>query len=361
MFENKKNKNNEISSDRNLSLVFDNTNDHAICLINKNGIIQNWNRSAENLIGYSKEYIIGKNYTILFSREAIRRKFPEKAIKIAEKNGLFKSENICVKKEGNFFWAGLTLNPVNIKSTNKLLGFVLIIEDISQRKESERQKDEYIGIASHELRTPVSALSLYAELLAERLNLENDKKTLQLFEDIKAQISRMVNLVEDLLVVNEIERNKLSLYKKPFDIHKLLKKVTHEFQGSTTTHKIILKGKGIGKVIADPNRISQVLVNLIANGIKYSPLNNKILVSLTKQKDKAIISVQDFGGGITKEEQKEIFRKYFRSYNTGKGNISGLGLGLYISKKIIDKHNEKMWVKSKKGEGATFFFSLCLS
>jgi PAS domain S-box-containing protein len=353
--------NKEYSSPGNLSLVFDNTNDHAICLINKNGIIQNWNRSAQNLTGYSKEYIVGRNYTILFSREALRRKMPQKAIKIAEKTGLFKSENICVKKEGNFFWAGLTLSPVRFKSNNKLLGFVLIIEDISQRKESERQKDEYIGIASHELKTPVSALSLYAELLADRLNLETDKKTLQLFEDIKAQIGRMVNLVEDLLVVNEIERNKLSLYKKPFDVHKLLKKVAHDFQGATTTHKITFKGKNVGKVIGDPNRISQVLVNLIANGIKYSPLGNKILINLSKEKGKAIISVQDFGGGITKDEQKEIFRKYFRSYNSGKGNISGLGLGLYISKKIIDKHNERMWVKSKKGQGATFYFSLSLA
>ncbi len=339
-----------------LRLLFDNTNEHAICIITNNGIIRTWNKSAEKLLGFSAENIIGKNYSILFSKEGIKKRLPKKLIAEASRKEISRSENVCVRKDNTFFWGSLCVTP--IKNGSRPHNFVLIMQNISEKKEIERQKDEYIGIASHELKTPVAALSLYSELLADRLKTEHDKKTLQLFNDMKAQVSRMVNLIDDLLVVSEIERNKLSLNIKSFNINQLIRKVIHDFQTSTMTHNVIVDGKAKGNVSGDPNRITQVLVNLIANGIKYSPQANKILIKITNEKKKLIVSVQDFGQGITLREQRDIFRRYFRSYSLEKGNIPGLGLGLYISKKIIDNHGERIWVRSQRGRGSVFSFSL---
>jgi len=337
--------------------IFDNTNGNAIFTLDKRGIIQIWSKSAEKLTNYKENSVIGKNYSLLFCDDEIKKKIPENILKIASKKNVSKSENRCIRNETKLFWASIVVNSVKDKKGN-LKYFILIMEDITKKKEIERQKDEYIGIASHELRTPISSLSLYSELLAERLNLDADKKTLQIFQDIKGQIGRLVNLVDDLLIVNEIERDKLTINKIPFDLNLLLKKVIHNFQASTASHKIVFKSLNKGKVQGDQARVTQVLVNLIANGIKYSPKSNKIIVSCVYERDQAVVSIQDFGSGISLNDQKSIFRRYFRSYSLDSGNLPGIGLGLYISKKIIDQHHQKLWVKSKIGKGSIFFFSL---
>lgn len=339
------------------SLVFDSTYNHAICVLDISGGIVRWNKTAESLTGYKFSEVIGQNYSILFQENEVRKKLLKKVLENSLQTGVSKFEKICVRKDKTFFWGSFVVNPVKSEQ-GKFHFFVMVVEDITSRKEGEQQKDEYIGIASHEMRTPVSALSLYSELLAGRLNLDSDKKTLKIFQDMKGQINRLVNLIDDLLVVNEIERNKLTLNKKPFLINKFIRGVIKSFQGSTALHKITFKGKVAGKVVGDEGRLTQVLSNLIANSIKYSPVGETVVIEARTDKNKVIISVCDSGPGISPNERNNIFRRYFRSYSLEQGNMPGLGLGLYISKEIVTKHNEKIWVKSKKGKGSTFYFSL---
>lgn len=152
------------------------------------------------------------------------------------------------------------------------------MKSINLKTNIEKQKDEYIGIASHELRTPISSLSLYSELLADYVDFKSHK-ALKIYQDMRSQIKRLVNLVDDLLVVNEIERNKLTLNIKPFNINKFVKDIIHNFKGVTVGHKIIFKSKVKCNVMGDENRLTQVLINLISNSIKYSPSADSIVVT----------------------------------------------------------------------------------
>jgi PAS domain S-box-containing protein len=345
------------ADDKNLRLLFDNTNEHALCMFSKEGKIQIWNKSAEKITGYKKEEVIGQNYDIIFPQKGLKNRSFTSGLKLATRKGGSKWESICKRKDGTFFWASIDASCVK-NGGDSIKCYVIIIENISERKEIEMQKDEYIGIASHELKTPISSLSLYSELLAERLHIETDKKTKQIFHDMKGQINRLVNLADDLFVVSEIERKKLTINKTPFNLNKSVSKVISDFQRSTATHKIKFQSSWKGFVLGDERRIAQVLVNLISNGIKYSPLSNKIIVGIASKKGKAVVFVRDFGKGIPIREQKNIFRRYFRSYSLEKGNIPGLGLGLYISREIVEKHGEDIWVRSREGKGSTFFFTL---
>ena len=239
--------------------------------------------------------------------------------------------------------------------------FVLLIHDITEHRERARQKDEFLGIASHELKTPITTLSLYSELLAERLLLDNDKENLQMLRDIQSQSALLTTLIDDLLAINQIDAGQLQPAKKEFDIHAMVKKVVRGIQSTTTSHRIHCVGNVRDHVFADPDQIGRVLSNLIANAIKYSLRANKIIVRLQKKGGKIVLSVQDFGLGIDKKDQKAVFKRFYRAQGQRGGKIAGFGLGLYICSEIIHKHRQKIWVESTKRKGSTFYFTLPLA
>ena len=238
--------------------------------------------------------------------------------------------------------------------------FVLITRDITEGRALEQKREEHIGIASHELKNPITTLSLYSELLAKRLELERDKKNLHMLRDIQSQATRLTTLVDDLLIVGKIESGKLELHKTEFKPVPLIKKIIREFQSHTPTHRIIFSGSCARSVRADSDRVAQVVINLIANAVKYSPPARKVQVELRARRGKCIISVQDLGTGIEKRDQRNIFARYFRASDAEAGNIAGSGLGLYIAKAIVKKHRERLWLKSMQGKGSKFFFTLSL-
>ncbi len=354
---NKKNSKVVYGIKKSASFIIDSFKKHAICTLSDSGKIINCNKTIEVLTGYTTDELVGKTYSIFCSGNEFEKKAWRKHLEHSLAHGFSNFEGISAAKNKTRFWCSFTMNPV-FDDGGKFLFFTLIMQDITERKLNEEKKDEYLGIASHELRTPILSISLYSELLAYQLKSESDKKTLKIFYDMRSQIKRLTNLVDDLLVVNEIERNSLVLNKIKFNVNKFVRKIVRDFRATTVGQKIVLTGKVNGLVFGDESRLTQVLVNLIANGIKYSPLLEKVIVNVNSDKDKVIISVQDFGPGIGSREIRDIFRRYFRSYNLNKGNMPGLGLGLYISKQIMSRHGEKIWVKSKLGKGSTFYFSL---
>jgi two-component system CheB/CheR fusion protein len=237
---------------------------------------------------------------------------------------------------------------------------LLAIEDITERKSYEDQKDEFTGIVSHELKTPITTMKAFTQILQKRISQNGDKKDEYLLSNINSQADRLTNLINDLLNVSKIGAGKFSLDKKLFDLDKLVKKVVVDFQYTVDSHSIVKKGDIKELVYGDESRIEQVLSNLIANAIKYSPQENKVIINLQSDKQNAIIRVQDFGFGIAKKEQRRVFERFYRTSDKEKNSISGFGLGLYISSAIIKRHNGKIWVDSTKGKGSTFSFSVPL-
>ncbi|MHA4807206.1 sensor histidine kinase [Flavitalea flava] len=215
------------------------------------------------------------------------------------------------------------------------------------------KKDEFIGIASHELKTPLTSMKGYLQLLERNLSEDVDlsfvKKTLR-------QVNNLSGLVSDLLDVSKIQSGKLQLSMELFDFHGLLTETIGNIQESVSSHQIILHAEEQPFFIrADRQRLEQVLNNLIVNAIKYSPGSNLVNIELLPSGQEISVSVKDYGIGISKESQKNIFAKFFRAEDLD-SHMSGLGLGLYITKEIIDRHKGKIWVDSEPGKGSVFYF-----
>ncbi|MGN6619040.1 MAG: PAS domain S-box protein [Ilyomonas sp.] len=222
------------------------------------------------------------------------------------------------------------------------------------------KKDEFIGLASHELKTPVTSVSGYLQIL-ERTLPDNDNKKKALMDKAIQQVNKLSNLISDLLDISKIHTGKLPFSFSSFDLVSLLDEVREMMQQSKTTHKIELNCNQKELIIyADRQRIEQVIINLVSNAIKYSPGANRVIISCKRSGDTASVSVQDFGLGIDADEQKRIFERFYRVQGAT-NHISGLGIGLYISHEIINRHSGKFMVESVPGQGSTFTFEIPVS
>jgi signal transduction histidine kinase len=232
-------------------------------------------------------------------------------------------------------------------------GFNKMMEEI---QESQKKKDEFIGIASHELKTPLTSIKGYVEML-DMLEHENPKK--QFVGKALANISKLERLVKDLLDVSKIQSGQLQLEMKEFNMNELLNETIHASQMVSETHRIVLQGEPVNELVyGDRRRIEQVLLNLLSNAIKYSPGENTVIVDTEKTENELIIKIRDYGIGVAPEERLNIFERFYRS-STIAVHISGFGLGLYICRDIIKRHSGRIWVESAQ-KGSTFNFSLPL-
>lgn len=347
--------------DRDLRVLFDTASELKVCMLDRNGRIIGWNKSAERLTGYAAAEVIGKNYACFSSQEEKQRKVFEKALAISLKKGHFAAEGIRVRKDGTHFWARTHISPMN-DPTGAFKFFVLVTANISKQREDAQKREEYIGIASHELKNPVATLSLYSELLAKRLELDHNKENLRMLRDIQGQTARLTAVINDLLVVGTMGQGTTELHKEDFDPRTFAKHIVRDFQNTTLTHTIKCVVSGAHNVRADKERIAQVFINLLTNAVKYSPGGKKVIVRVSERRGKCLISIEDFGPGIKKADPSpKIFTRFFRSSGAEAGNVGGSGLGLYISKEIIKMHHERLTVRSVVGKGTTFSFTLPLS
>jgi PAS domain S-box-containing protein len=240
-------------------------------------------------------------------------------------------------------------------STPQIASYVL---DITDRKKLEQRKDDFVALASHELKTPLTSLKIFAQILEKRFMKNNDIDSARLVEKMDVQLTKLNDLITGLLDVSRVQKGKLEYRKDKFVVHELLTETVESIQMITATHRILADGNKKQVIAGDRDRIGQVLTNLINNAIKYSPNSDKIVVRSVKQKGYIKIIVKDFGVGIPKREQKKIFDRFFRATNPTLQSFPGLGLGLYISKEIIERHNGKIWVESEEGKGSTFYITL---
>lgn len=220
------------------------------------------------------------------------------------------------------------------------------------------KKDEFIALASHELRTPLTTINGYLQMLAKT---EKDKISELFLNKSLYQVNKLNTLVEDLLNMSRIEAGRMEFNTEDFDLCDLLREVTQTFSYTTKTHKLIHKlGNKPAIVHADKQRIEQAINNLMSNAIKYSPKADKVYLKLfMNQQGEVEVAIKDEGIGLSPEQQKKLFSRFYRAGNH-KG-ISGLGLGLYLTKQIIDRHEGRLHLKSESGKGSEFIFTLPLA
>jgi K+-sensing histidine kinase KdpD len=252
-----------------------------------------------------------------------------------------KSARVFTKEEINF-----------LQSVANLLALTI------ERKRLENQKDEFIGIASHELKTPVTSIKAYTQVLENRFMKQGDEKSALLLSKMNTQIDRLTTLITDLLDVKKMQKGRLEFSPSYFDFNELVSEVVEQMQRMSEQHDLVTHMGRSKTVLADRERIGQVLTNFLTNAIKYSPDSKDVVIKIRSTKEEIIVSVQDFGLGIPKSKQRFVFERFFRVDGVQRSSFPGLGLGLFICLQIIKRHKGKIWVESKERRGSTFYFSI---
>ncbi len=267
--------------------------------------------------------------------------------------------------EHRFPTIGHKIMLLNARQIKELKLILLAIEDVTEKREIERhqkmeqRKDEFITLASHELKTPITTIKGYTDILTKQFKKTKQVKYLPYVSKMDFQISRLTALVNELLDVSKIQTGKLDLHKEDIKIDNFIKGIVLDMQQTNERHHLSFESNTKNTMIAaDKYRLSQVMVNLISNAIKYSPKSDKVAIKTKLDKDHIIVSIQDFGIGISVKDQPKIFDRFFQAQTNIRQSSFGLGLGLYISAEIIKRHKGKIWVDSVKGHGSTFYFKL---
>lgn len=228
--------------------------------------------------------------------------------------------------------------------------------NIDVQKENEQRKDEFLSIASHELKTPLTSIKSFNQMM----NRVRDGQQMGVYiQKSFNNILRLEKLINDLLDVTKINAGKMTYDMQPFDFLEMVRETIENVQLTAGSHEIILSSGESFEIVGDRLRLEQVLINLLDNAIKYSPGGEEVLIRINLEADHVIIGVQDYGVGIDKKSLTKLFNRYYRSDNTAM-RFEGLGLGLFISADIIRRHHGTYWLESEPGKGATFYFRLPL-
>lgn len=234
---------------------------------------------------------------------------------------------------------------------------LLAVEDITDRREIERRKDDFLSIASHELKTPLTTIKGFVQAL-ERMKPANASEKYNLtLAKVSLYVDRLNNLITDLLDVSRIQSGNIELHREYFDFDRMVAEAVENLGTSASSHQITIKGKSGIKVLGDESHITQVVNNLLSNAMKYAPDAKEILVYVSKVGEYAKLSVTDYGLGISPEDQRNVFDRFFRGGDIQK-RYPGMGIGLYICEQIVKNHGGTIWVESEKGRGSTFSFTI---
>jgi len=232
-----------------------------------------------------------------------------------------------------------------------------LLEEIEYRKQAEQKKDEFISIASHELKTPLTSVKGYIQLLERGLNKGDIDQVKSHLSKAQIQLEKLNGLIADLLDISKIESGKLKFNKQYFDIDPLLENIIEVMHQSNPDFKIVKNGSVNAKIFADEMRIEQVVVNFLTNAIKYSPDTTQAEMKVELRNNELYLGVKDYGVGMKPEQVQLVFEKFYRVEETSH-RFQGLGIGLYISSEIIKRHGGQINVNSVYGEGSEFYFTI---
>ncbi|SDR78371.1 ATP-binding protein [Gramella sp. MAR_2010_147] len=238
--------------------------------------------------------------------------------------------------------------------------------EIHKLKEEEKRKEDFLKLVSHELKTPVTSIKGYIQLLLSMLPSEekeerdNEKIPVKPYlNKIEIQIERLIRLISEMLDLSRIEQKELQLKKESFSLNEHVENIIEDISYSNKEVQIELEHKNQCEVYADKDRIGQVIINFVTNAFKYSPNGNKVIIKVFERKDDHVgVSIKDFGIGIAKKEQNKIFKRFYRIAGNKDYTYAGFGIGLYLSNEIIKRHSGEIIVHSEVGEGSEFIFTL---
>lgn len=332
------------------------TSDDAIVSKTLESVVTSWNAAAERMFGYTAEEMIGQTIYKIIPAER-QNEEPRILSRLITGERVDHFETRRQTKDGRLLDVSLTISPVMDKQ-GKIIGLSKIARDITDKKQEEQRKNDFIGMVSHELKTPLTSLAAIIQVAQKKLAQNEDQFLSDAMEKANQQARRMAAMINSFLNISRLEAGKLLIEKQPFDLGQLLQEVLEETQLTVTSHIFSLKECSNLKVNADRDKIVSVISNLISNAVKYSPKGRQIDIGCKLNGNMVIVSVKDEGMGIKPEDLSYIFDRYYRVETNHTRHISGFGIGLYLSAEIIKRHGGEIWAESELDKGSTFYFSL---
>ena len=329
----------------------------------ENGKIVQTNKVASELLGFTKKELLGNWYPsmIIAVYQDGRPVDPleRPATKVFLTGKTVTDTLFYIDKNGNMFPVQITASPVFLK--DKPIGAIEIFRDVTKELEIDKQKSEFISLASHQLRTPLSSINLYSHMLKDGYAGKLNKNQQHLLDIVLSSTDRMNSLISTLLNITRVESNSIAVQRSPVNLSDLLIELLTTFEPRIKNKKVTLKShinRNIKPINTDKLIVGEILSNLLSNSLKYTQDGGVIDVSMRKKGESILFSVEDNGYGIPANAQSYIFTKFFRASNILEHDVTGTGLGLYITKVLAEKISGDIWFKSKEGEGSSFNFSI---
>jgi PAS domain S-box-containing protein len=342
---------------RKFQLAVENASDHII-ITDRDGNILFANKAASTITGYPIKEMIGKRPS-LWGKQMPPEFYKDMWHRIKELKETFVGEVTNRRKNGELYVAEARISPI-VDASGSVIFFIGIERDITKAKEVDRAKTEFVSLASHQLRTPLSIINWYTEMLLGGDKGELDEGQREYVREIHNSGHRMIDLVNALLNASRIDMGTLAISPKPTDFGAVADVVISELLPQIEKKKLSVTKDydAVPKIDADPDLVRVIFQNLISNAVKYTPDKGKISVIVELRDEEVVIKVEDNGYGIPEGQQSKIFTKLFRADNAREVDPDGTGLGLYIVKAIADASGGRAWFKSKEGKGSTFYVAL---
>lgn len=330
--------------------------DDAIISKDLNSVVTSWNSSAERLFGYTAEEMIGQSIVKLIPPDRLQEE-PEIIARLKTGKRVDHFETKRKTKSGKLLDVSLTISPV-MDLSGRIIGISKIARDITDKKQEEQRKNDFISIVSHELKTPLTSMHSYVQLALAKAKDDADTFTKNVLTRADAQTRKMTSLIKDFLNLSRLEEGKMSLNVSEFSLASLMDEVMSDTLALSNTHEINYESCEEVTISGDREKIGQVLANLIGNAIKYSPEGTAVTIQCEPKDMHIVFSITDHGQGIAKADQTRLFERFYRVDDGRQGYVTGFGIGLYLVAEILKMHGCEIKVQSELGTGSTFSFTL---
>jgi PAS domain S-box-containing protein len=383
-------------------LMVENVKDYAIFMLDPQGNVVTWNAGAAHIMGYSAAQIVGWHFSCLYPREDLERGTPEMELRVAAAEGRFETEGWRVRKDGSHFWANVVLTAVRNRP-GQLIGISVVTRDLTERKVAEENarekqrledilhfKSAFIANMSHELRTPLNSIIGFSELLQDQRFGPLTEKQARYVENVLASGQHLLTLINEVLELSKIEAGRIDLQPEAFSLPEAFRDALNTVRPQAAAKRLRLRLEAEEAcpktLIADETRFRQIMYNLLANAVKFTPDGGQVTVSARhvqgsgfavqgetgidlepstmhyeRIKDWVEIAVRDTGIGIKAEDMPKLFQEFSQLDSSLARRYDGTGLGLALTKKLVGLHGGRIWVESPgEGQGSTFVFTVPL-
>ena len=335
---------------------------NAYLSVNIKGKIERANRSAAELLGYRHGELLGRAALDLYADTPYGKAKAEGVFKRFMAGEEIRDEELEMRRtDGSSVWINLSVRPIRDKDGQVIASRSEVV-DITEHKRLDQLKDDFIGLVSHELRSPMTVITGAINTVLTESERLSPAETRQLLKDAALESESLSHMLGNLLELSRVQANRLSLFTEAISVRKVIEDTVDNIKRRSSVHHFITDlPEKLPPVYADELRLERILYNLLENAVKYSPQGGDIKVSVQADKERLIIGVSDQGVGISASDQARLFEPFQRLEESRPDVTGGVGLGLMVCRRLVEAHGGQIWVESEPGRGSTFFFTLPLN